>query len=170
MKFFGSQVIKFLQDRPRRFNLLAILRFVGLLTALVACYSLIFQYLMAYEGRPQSFITGIYWTLTVMSTLGFGDITFQSDIGKLFSTLVLLSGIFLLLILLPFTFIEFFYEPWIRAQKAARAPKQLPEKNRRPCHHHRLQRGYRSAHRKAPAISLSVCPARARPDRSAAPP
>src|SRR5690606_6215482 len=30
--------------------------------------------------------------------------------------------------LLPFTFIEFFYAPWMQAQQAARAPTQLPEK------------------------------------------
>jgi Trk K+ transport system NAD-binding subunit len=32
-----------------------------------------------------------------------------------------------LLILLPFTFIEFFYAPWMKAQAEARAPRQLPE-------------------------------------------
>jgi Trk K+ transport system NAD-binding subunit len=39
---------------------------------------------------------------------------------------VLLSGIVFLLVLLPFTFIEFFYEPWMKAQAAARAPRELP--------------------------------------------
>jgi Trk K+ transport system NAD-binding subunit len=32
-----------------------------------------------------------------------------------------------LLILLPFTFIEFFYAPWLKAQNQARAPRELPE-------------------------------------------
>ena len=45
---------------------------------------------MVYEGRSYSWITGFYWTLTTMSTLGFGDITFTSDIGKIFSVVVLL--------------------------------------------------------------------------------
>jgi hypothetical protein len=45
------------------------------------------------EGRYHSWITGLYWTLPVMTTLGFGDITFASDIGRLFSIIVLLSGI-----------------------------------------------------------------------------
>jgi Trk K+ transport system NAD-binding subunit len=31
-----------------------------------------------------------------------------------------------LLVLMPFTFIEFFYSPWLRAQSEARAPRQLP--------------------------------------------
>jgi voltage-gated potassium channel len=78
------------------------------------------------EDRQFSWITGFYWTLTVMSTLGFGDITFHSDLGRLFSVLVLLSGIFLLLIVLPFTFIRFFYAPWLEAQVRVRAPRVLP--------------------------------------------
>ncbi len=82
---------------------------------------------MLYEGRYHSWITGFYWTLTVMSTLGFGDITFHSDLGKIFSIAVLVSGVVFLLILFPFSFIRFFYAPWIEAQAKLRAPKELPE-------------------------------------------
>ncbi|HSL82996.1 MAG TPA: NAD-binding protein, partial [Thermoanaerobaculia bacterium] len=39
---------------------------------------------------------------------------------------VLLSGIVLLLIVLPFAFIRFFYAPWLEAQIRSRAPRQLP--------------------------------------------
>src|SRR5690606_18873711 len=60
------------------------------------------------------------------TTLGFGDITFQSDLGRIFSSVVLLSGVMFLLILLPFTFIEFFYAPWMRMQAENRAPSSLP--------------------------------------------
>lgn len=60
-----------------------------------------------------------------MSTLGFGDIVFTSDLGKAFSMLVLFSGVLFLLVMLPFTFIEFFYAPWIKALNQAKAPKQL---------------------------------------------
>lgn len=62
-----------------------------------------------------------------MSTLGFGDITFQSDLGLFFTLLVLMSGIVFLLIMLPFTFIQFFYAPWLDAQSKARTPRELPE-------------------------------------------
>src|SRR5690554_5013883 len=82
---------------------------------------------MATEGRDHSWATGLYWTLTVMSTLGFGDITFESDAGRVFSVVVLLSGSIALLVLLPFVFIEFFWTPWMEAQAAARAPRALPE-------------------------------------------
>ena len=126
MKFLVSQLLYFWQDRHSRINVLSLSRFLALLVGLIALYSVLFHYIMAYEGRQESWVTGVYWTLTVMSTLGFGDITFVSDLGRIFSTVVLLSGIFLLLILLPFTFIELFYAPWIKAHEAARAPRELP--------------------------------------------
>jgi Trk K+ transport system NAD-binding subunit len=81
---------------------------------------------MEREGQYFSWVTGFYWTLTVMSTLGFGDITFTSDLGRIFSIFVLLSGIVFLLVLLPFTFIQFFYAPWLEAQNRGRAPRELP--------------------------------------------
>jgi len=127
MKFFVSQLLHFWQDRPSRINAIALLRFLLILSGLITLYSILFHYLMAYEGRRESWITGFYWTMTVMSTLGFGDITFHSDLGRVFSTLVLVSGIIFLLVLLPFTFIEFFYAPWMKAQELARAPISLPE-------------------------------------------
>lgn len=128
MKFLVSQLVYFLSDRPSRVNMFALLRFLALLLGMMTLYSVLFHYLMAYEGRRESWITGFYWTLTVMSTLGFGDITFHSDLGRIFSIVVLLSGIIFLLVLLPFTFIEFFYAPWMKAQNAARTPTSLPRK------------------------------------------
>jgi Trk K+ transport system NAD-binding subunit len=90
-------------------------------------FTIIFHLLMLREGQRFSWITGLYWTLTVMSTLGFGDITFHSDLGRLFSIIVLLSGMVFLLILFPFTFINFFYAPWMRAREDAQVPRELPE-------------------------------------------
>lgn len=78
------------------------------------------------EDRDFSWMSGLYWTLTVMTTLGFGDITFHSDIGRLFSIIVLLSGVILLLIMLPFTFIQSFYAPWLEAQLHAGSPREVP--------------------------------------------
>lgn len=127
MKSLITVLLQFAKDRPTRINMVALLRFLIIIVALITVYSIIFHYIMEYEGRSESWITGVYWTLTVMSTLGFGDITFQSDLGRLFSVIVLVSGVVFLLILLPFTFIEFFYAPWLKAQQIARAPTQLPE-------------------------------------------
>lgn len=128
MKSIPTQIYYFMRQGPGRVNLLNLLRFGLILAAVVTMYSVIFHYIMEYEGHDHSWMTGFYWTLTVMSTLGFGDITFDSDIGRFFSMFVLMSGIVFLLILFPFTFIEFFYAPWVEAQKAARAPRELPSK------------------------------------------
>lgn len=108
-----------------RRNLSVLLRFVAVMIGMVTLYSVIFHVLMAREGQDFSWITGFYWTLTVMSTLGFGDITFHTDLGRMFSILVLMSGIVFLLVLLPFIFIEFFYEPWMESQAKARVPRSI---------------------------------------------
>jgi len=127
MKFYSGQLGILFSARGAQRNLRVLLAFVGVLVLMVATYSVVFHYLMAFEGRNFSWTTGVYWTLTVMSTLGFGDITFESDLGRAFSILVLLSGIVFLLILLPFTIIQFFYAPWIEAQTAAKTPRAWPE-------------------------------------------
>lgn len=80
-------------------------RFLVVLLVLVLIFTVVFHLLMLQEGQQHSWITGFYRTLTVMSTLGFGDITFHSDAGRFFSIVVFL------LILFPFTFINFFYTP-----------------------------------------------------------
>ncbi len=126
MKSFTTLYLHFMRNRASRRNLRVLAQFVLFLLAMILVYSMVFHYLMAWEGRQYSWITGIYWTLTVMSTLGFGDITFHTDFGRVFSMVVLLSGTLFMLILLPFTFIQFFYAPWMEAQEAARAPRELP--------------------------------------------
>lgn len=126
MKFLSAQITTFLQNATRARNMRLLGRFIGVLVGLITVFSVLFHVIMLYEGKDHSWLTGVYWTLTVMSTLGFGDITFTSDLGRVFSIVVLLSGMVFLLILLPFTFIEFFYAPWMQAQAEARAPRHLP--------------------------------------------
>jgi Trk K+ transport system NAD-binding subunit len=84
----------------------------------VLVYSALFHVFMAYEGRSYSWVAGLYWTLTVMSTLGLGDITFVSNVGQIFTMVVLLSGIGFFLVLLPLLFME--------EQSAGRVPQTLP--------------------------------------------
>jgi voltage-gated potassium channel len=126
MKFFASELAYFLRTAPTRRNIRLLLRFFGFLIGIVALYTVLFHVLMEWEGQRHSWITGFYWTMVMMSTLGLGDITFTSDIGRFFSVVVLFSGVVFLLMLMPFTFIEFFYGPWMRAQAEARAPRRLP--------------------------------------------
>ena len=52
----------------------------------------------------------------------------SSDLtGRVFSVVVLMSGIVLLLVMMPFMFIHNFYAPWLEARIRARAPKGVPE-------------------------------------------
>ncbi len=111
----------------RKRNVRALLRFALILSALITSYSLIFQFLMDYEEQSHSWVTGFYWTLSTMSTLGYGDISFTSDLGRMFSIVVLLSGMIFLLVLLPFTFIELFYAPWMVARAAKLVPRNVAE-------------------------------------------
>lgn len=127
MKTLSTQIIYFLRQRPSRMNIVNLLRFIAVLALLITVYSVVFHLIMEQEGRSYSWVSGFYWTLTTMSTLGFGDITFQSDLGQAFSILVIISGVVFLLILFPFTFIEFFYAPWLKAQAEARTPTELPK-------------------------------------------
>ena len=127
MKFLFTQLLYFFQHKTARRNLATLWKFFAFLFLIVCLYSVFFHLLMMYEDRYYSWITGFYWTMTVMSTLGFGDITFQSDVGLLFTMIVLISGVLFLLIILPFTFIQFFYAPWLEAQESARTPRKLAE-------------------------------------------
>jgi voltage-gated potassium channel len=104
----------------------AMLRLVGAFVLAVVVFSVGFHALMALEGREFSWWSSVYWTVVTMSTLGFGDIVFDSDIGRMYSLVVLLTGSVLILMLLPFTFIQFVYVPWQQAQRRARAPRELP--------------------------------------------
>jgi Trk K+ transport system NAD-binding subunit len=121
-------VLSFLTNPQRRRNIFVLARLVAMFSLLVLAFTITFHYVMAWEGREYSWATGVYWVLVVMSTLGFGDITFESDAGRIFSVVVLLSGTVFLLVLLPFMFIQFFYVPWMEAQAAARAPRTLSAK------------------------------------------
>ena len=125
MKIIPPRILLFLQNKTTKRNTLPLLKFFFTLLGIISLYSFLFHIIMLHEGRDFSWITGFYWTLTVMSTLGFGDITFTTDLGLFFTLLVLLSGIVLLLIMLPFSFIQFFYAPWLEAQEKARVPKEI---------------------------------------------
>jgi voltage-gated potassium channel len=125
MKSLGT-VINFITNPAWKRNFVALRRLLLVFLAMVMVFSIIFHVLMEWEGQDHSWVTGVYWVMVVMSTLGFGDITFHSDLGRFFSVIVLLSGSVYMLILMPFMFIQFFYVPWLAAQNAARAPRELP--------------------------------------------
>lgn len=127
MKLINQELAYIFRQGEMRGNILALLRYFGLLTSVILVFSVIFQLIMVQvEGQSHSWFTSIYWTFVTMSTLGYGDVIFQSDIGKLFSIFVLISGVVLVLVVLPFTFIRSFYAPWLEAQLRFKAPRELP--------------------------------------------
>jgi voltage-gated potassium channel len=127
MKFLASQLAFLMREPEMRGNVRALLRYVSFLIALVTLYAVLFHVIMIrVEGQQHSWITGFYWTVVVMTTLGFGDVTFTSDLGRVFSIVVLISGVVLLLVMLPFLFIRLFYAPWLEARVRLRAPRQAP--------------------------------------------
>ena len=126
MKFLTSQLLSLLLPVRSRPNIRALLSYSLLLIVTVVLFAAGFHLIMYHvEGQEHSWITGIYWALTVMTTLGFGDITFHSDLGRLFSIVVLLTGVVLLLIVLPFVFIRFFYAPWMESRMRFHAPRAV---------------------------------------------
>lgn len=123
---FSALMLSWMSGPLRERNLRPFFFLLSLFVVFIGVYSSIFHVLMANEGQDYSWATGIYWTVVTMSTLGYGDVVFTSGVGQLFSVVVLLSGSTLILVLLPFTFIQFVFMPWMdrRAQRAT--PRQLP--------------------------------------------
>lgn len=116
-----------LREKVVRQNLRSFAKFLVVIAATVMTFSVLFRVLMrVVEHRDYSWTTSVYWTLTVMSTLGFGDITFHSDLGRVFSVVVLLTGLVMFVIVLPFAFIRYFYAPWLEAQIRLRVPREAP--------------------------------------------
>jgi voltage-gated potassium channel Kch len=118
-RFFSRHPLHLLQRITSRSNAMLLLRLFISLIVILVLYSFLFHYLMHSEGQEHSIVTGLYWTLSTMTTLGLGDITFVSDEGRFFTIIVVCTGILFLLVLLPFTIFQLF-------QSSARIPRELP--------------------------------------------
>jgi Trk K+ transport system NAD-binding subunit len=119
MPFFHALFGALLRNYTSGRNVILLSRFFIVLIASIGLFSILFHVVMNYEGRSYSWLTGLYWTLTVMTTLGFGDITFHSDLGHFFTIAVLCSGLIFLLVLMPLLFMQ--------GQTVARVPIDLPK-------------------------------------------
>ena len=122
-----SAIFNFKSREKLARHFLGLLAFVLLCVAAVIITALVFQYMMGiYEGERRSFIDGIYWAVTTMTTVGFGDITFTSPAGKLFCGLVALVGMILFGIILPFSIIAVFFGPWLQSLMSYHPRLRLP--------------------------------------------
>jgi hypothetical protein len=126
----AAELAFFLRKQARK-NLKLLVGYLAFLALMVLGYAYLFQFLMWHlERRTYSLIAGIYWTITVMTTLGFGDITVHSDTGFLFATIVTISGVVFLLMLLPFVLVSLFIAPWIEQSMRFRPKRELPAHTR----------------------------------------
>ncbi len=128
IKTLGTQLTLLLREKESRKDLAPFLKFLVFLLLVMLAYSGIFQFLMrTVEGQTHSWISAFYWVLVTMSTLGFGDIVFHTDLGRTFSIFVLFSGVVLLLIVLPYIFLNYVAVPWLQASLRLQAPREVKE-------------------------------------------
>lgn len=97
---------------------------VLLLVVMVGVYSATFHEIMECEGHRYNWPTAVDWTIVTMSALGFRDITFESDLGRLFSVVMLVTGASFILVLITFAFIQFVFTPWMARREEARAQRR----------------------------------------------
>ena len=129
MSLERSSFLNFVGDiRDIRETFGTLVRFVIFLACVVLLFSATFQFIMwrVEDQSHHTWVTAFYWTIVTMSTVGFGDIVFESDVGRLFSLVVLGSGIPLLLVILPAIFIRSIYAPWLESQMRQEVPDRLP--------------------------------------------
>lgn len=127
MRLFVPTTVGFRSRDRLGQRLLALFAFFLVLAVITVIIAFVFQYMMiTYEGEGHSFVNGLYWTITTMTTLGFGDITFTSHVGRLFTGLVTLLGLVLYGILLPFAVIAVFFGPWLQSRLRYRPRTRLP--------------------------------------------
>ena len=127
MKEIIQSIPSVFKQRSKKKNVARFLRFGLVLVLFVFCYMQIYTKLMSEElgGVEIGWVEAFYWVLTTMSTLGYGDITFSGDIGRLFSMIVMFTGVFYLFIVLPFVFMEFLYKPFMEYQTGARVARRF---------------------------------------------
>jgi voltage-gated potassium channel len=109
----------FLEQNVSRQNALLLTRLLAIFLMFLGVYSVTFHFLMLREGRDYHWFVGVYWTIATMTTVGFGDVVFSTFPGMMFSVIVIVSGIFFILVIIPFTLIQLF-------QSAARVPREAP--------------------------------------------
>ncbi|MDA8823664.1 NAD-binding protein [Opitutales bacterium] len=127
MKEIIQSIPSVFKQRSKKKNVARFLRFGLVLVLFVFCYMQVYTKLMSEElgGVEIGWVEAFYWVLTTMSTLGYGDITFSGDIGRLFSMIVMFTGVFYLFIVLPFVFMEFLYKPFMEYQTGARVARRF---------------------------------------------
>ncbi|AEH60645.1 TrkA-N domain protein [Methanosalsum zhilinae DSM 4017] len=99
--------------------------YTSVIVSVIILYSFVFLHLTVAEGQIENanLLTAVYWVMTTMTTVGYGDVVLLSDTGKAFSILVQLSGITIVFgILFPQIII-----PWIEKAVKTKLPTHVPD-------------------------------------------
>lgn len=117
-RFLPKKPLHYLNRITSKRNALLLLNISFGLIVLIITYSVFFHVFMFLENREFNWISGLYWTIASITTVGYGDIVFNSIMGQLFSIIVMITGIVFLLIIIPFTIVRLF-------QSTSRAPREV---------------------------------------------
>ncbi|MDA8989885.1 potassium channel family protein, partial [Opitutales bacterium] len=81
------------RERNRRKNVTRLLKLFVILAVFVVLYMNLYRSIMGDERNDAyiGWVESLYWVLTTMSTLGYGDITFSGNTGRLFSMAVMFT-------------------------------------------------------------------------------
>jgi voltage-gated potassium channel len=102
-----------------------IYNYILLFLVMVLLYSYITMFIkLNYEGESLNIIECIYFVITTMTTVGYGDMVMTSLVGRIFSIVVSLSGVVLFFALL----FPFVVMPWIDKQIKGELPTVAPKK------------------------------------------
>ncbi len=116
-----------LNDLEFRQNLRMLAGFLDVMTLMIGIFAVGFHVIMFLaEGQSTHWFSGIYWTFTTMTTLGLGDIAFASGIGRIYTVVVLMTGIIMVFVVQPFAVIRYFYTPLKNAMAHEQRQYQLP--------------------------------------------
>ncbi len=97
--------------------------------AVIFAYIFIFIQIVQYEQNYEyaNFFDGLYWVVSTVTTVGYGDIVLESTLGKMFSVFVQLSGIPLVFGLLFTAVIIPWFEKNMRSGLPTKASRSLKE-------------------------------------------
>ncbi len=109
----------------------SVFHYISVVIALVIVYASIFLFLMNMEAQqiPEQMVhvnpvTAVYWVITTITAVGYGDVHFIEGVGRLFSVVVAISGVILLFALL----FPLVITPWIESRVKAALPTRVPSK------------------------------------------
>lgn len=69
----------------------------ALLTFIFVCTGFVYATFLGVEGGPQGYVDALYFTMTTLTTTGYGDITLPGATGQLLSIAIMVSGVTLFL-------------------------------------------------------------------------